>query len=307
MHSRLTVEDFVTNRRMLLAASDAFGRVMFSYKEITELAGHTSRVSSLLNVMDDIQAGRFEKRMVSSADSENADLLRSRGNVTEEESIEFINVPIVSPTGDILVKALSFSVHPGEHLLIVGPNGCGKSSLFRILGGLWPVYGGSVKKPPFSDIFYIPQRPYLSRGTLRQQVIYPDGTRQMRDRGMTDKDLHDILATLGIESIVHREGGWDAEEEWRDVLSGGLQQRIAMARLFYHKPKYAILDECTSSVTLDIEKVMYETAKTLGVTLMTVSHRRSLWKYHSKILQFDGVGNFVFTKLDAEKRLELEE
>ncbi|OSS50232.1 hypothetical protein B5807_04959 [Epicoccum nigrum] len=301
-------ESFVTNRRMLLMSSDAFGRVMFSYKEITELAGYTSRVSTLLDVIDDIQAGHFEKKLVSSANTEeNAAVLRGRGTVTEGEDIEFVNVPIVSPNGDVLVRKLSFTVKPGDHLLIVGPNGCGKSSLFRILGGLWPVYGGTVRKPPFEDIFYIPQRPYLSRGTLRQQIIYPDNLREMRDKGVTDDDLYNILSVVEIESIVDRPGGWDAEQEWTDVLSGGLQQRVAMARLFYHRPRYAILDECTSSVTLEIERVMYDEAKRLGITLMTVSHRRSLWKYHEKILQFDGQGHYVFTHLDAERRLELED
>lgn len=302
-------ESFVTNRRILLMSSDAFGRVMFSYKEITELAGYTSRVSTLLDVIDDVQAGHFEKKLVSSVDTaENAAVLRSRGTVIEGSDIEFTDVPIVSPNGDVLVRKLSFHVRPREHLLIVGPNGCGKSSLFRILGGLWPVYGGTVRKPRFEDIFYIPQRPYLSRGTLRQQIIYPDGVREMRAKGVTDADLMRILSVLEISHIVERqEGGWDAEAEWTDVLSGGLQQRVAMARLFYHAPKYAILDECTSSVTLEIERVMYEEAKRLGITLMTVSHRRSLWKYHENILQFDGQGNYVFTKLDAERRLALEE
>jgi len=293
---------------MLLSSSDAFGRVMFSYKEITELAGYTSRVSTFLDVMEDVRAGHFEKRLVSSASTEeNAAILGTRGQVTEGEDIDFVNVPIVSPNGDVLVKALTFSVKPGDHLLIFGPNGCGKSSLFRILGGLWPVYGGTVRKPPFEDIFYIPQRPYLSRGSLRQQIIYPDGVREMRDKGITDNDLHRILSIVEIDSIVERQGGWDAEQEWTDVLSGGLQQRVAMARLFYHAPKYAILDECTSSVTLEIERVMYEEAKRLGITLMTVSHRRSLWKYHKKILQFDGQGHYIFTDLDAERRLQLEE
>jgi ATP-binding cassette, subfamily D (ALD), peroxisomal long-chain fatty acid import protein len=301
-------ESFVTNRRMLLSSSDAFGRVMFSYKEITELAGYTSRVSALLDVMEDVAAGHFEKKLVSSASTEeNAALLRGRGQVEEGEAIEFIDVPIVSPNGDILVKKLTFSIQPGDHLLIVGPNGCGKSSLFRILGGLWPVYGGSVKKPKFEDIFYIPQRPYLSRGTLRDQIIYPDSLYEFRAKKASETDLLDILKILEIEAIVDRPGGWDAIEEWRDVFSGGLQQRIAMARLFYHKPKYAILDECTSSVTLEIEKKMYDTAKSLGTTLMTVSHRRSLWRYHSRILQFDGQGGYIFTKLDAERRMKLED
>ncbi|KAI0517294.1 ABC transporter transmembrane region 2-domain-containing protein [Xylaria bambusicola] len=302
-------ETFVTNRRMLLSASDAFGRIMFSYREIMELAGYTSRVASLLQVMDDIQAGHFEKKLVSSSGTEEHEaVLKGRGKVVESKDIEFIDVPIISPNGDVLVKALSFSLKQGDHLLVVGPNGCGKSSLFRILGGLWPVYGGTVYKPPFTDIFYIPQRPYLSRGSLRQQITYPDSLRAVRARGVTDAQLLDILKILSLEHLVELyPEGWDAEAEWRDVLSGGLQQRVAMARLFYHKPRYAILDECTSSVTLETEKIMYDNAKALGITLMTVSHRRSLWKYHSRILQFDGQGNYVFTKLDAEKRLQLED
>ncbi|KIV83079.1 hypothetical protein PV11_05138 [Exophiala sideris] len=301
-------ESFVKNRRMLLSSSDAFGRLMFSYKEISELAGYTSRVAGLLDVMDEVSAGRFQKNLVSSASiAENAEVLKGRGTIEESENIEFTDVPIVSPNGDVLIKKLTFAIKPGDHLLIVGPNGCGKSSLFRILGGLWPVYGGSVKKPKFEDIFYIPQRPYLSRGTLRDQIIYPDTLYEFRAKNGSEDELKEILETLEIGSVLNRPNGWDAVEEWRDAFSGGLQQRIAMARLFYHKPKYAILDECTSSVTLEMERKMYETAKGLGTTLMTVSHRRSLWKYHSMILQFDGQGGYVFSKLDAEKRIKLED
>ncbi|KAH7407168.1 ATP-binding cassette sub-family D protein-like protein member 1 [Cadophora sp. MPI-SDFR-AT-0126] len=302
-------ESFVTNRRLLLSSSDAFGRVMFSYKEVTELAGYTSRVATLLEVMDDIKAGQFEKTLVSDDNGgEQLELMRGRGTVIESEDIEFINVPIITPGGSVLVKALSFSMKRGDHVLVVGPNGCGKSSLFRILGGLWPVYGGTVRKPPLSQVFYVPQRPYLSAGSLRQQIIYPDSLRIMRSKGITDADLLSILRILDLDHLVDSfPNGWDAEAEWRDVLSGGLQQRVAMARLFYNRPKYAILDECTSSVTLEMEKIMYDHAKSLGITLMTVSHRRSLWKYHSKILQFDGQGKYIFTQLDAEKRLKLED
>ncbi|KAH9447171.1 hypothetical protein MJO28_015831 [Puccinia striiformis f. sp. tritici] len=303
-------QGFVTNRRLLLSASDAFGRVMYSYKDVSELAGYTARVSELFDTMDSIKLGHYEKRKVGSAitDLNSTSLLQNRGQVVEsKDEIIFDKVPIISPNGDVLIKSLSFSVKTGQHLLIVGPNGCGKSSLFRILGGLWPIYGGTVTKPASSEFTYIPQRPYLSLGTLRDQLIYPDSKKQMLDRGITDLDLLQILKIVDLDSIVEREGGWEVVREWRDALSGGDKQRLAICRLYYHCPKYAILDECTSAVTLDIEKIMYEHATSLGITLLTVSHRPSLWKYHKFILQYDGEGGYCFTELDAEKRLALQE
>lgn len=94
-----------------------------------------------------------------------------------------------------------------------------------------------MTKPPSEEIFYIPQRPYLSHGSLRQQIIYPDSKMEQIRRGVSDEELYAILEVVEIEGLVEKEGGWEAEKEWRDVWSGGIQQRVAMARLFYHAPK----------------------------------------------------------------------
>lgn len=93
---------------------------MYSYKEITELAGYTARVAELIDVFDDIKHGRFDKQLVTNADPE---LLRQRGVVELSDNIEFKGVPIISPNGDVLLRELTFSMRPGMHLLIVGPNG----------------------------------------------------------------------------------------------------------------------------------------------------------------------------------------
>ncbi len=128
---------------------------------------------------------------------------------------------------------------------------------------------------------FLPQRPYLSVGTLRDQVIYPDGEIEMRDRGRRDIELKHILEEAKLGYLPDREGGWDTRKEWKDVLSGGEKQRMAVARLLYHEPRYAFIDEGTSAVSSDVEGYLYEKAKEKGITLITISTRASLKKYHT--------------------------
>lgn len=174
-------EAYISNRRLLLSLADAGGRLMYSYKDLAELAGYTSRVFALLSTLHSLESGQvpsFPRPAELGPGVPYYDLGDLHGHltrVTEPLEVRFEGVPIVAPApgvprgGEELVKPLSLTIKAGDHLLITGPNGSGKTSVARVLAGLWPVFEGSVQCPRDEDIMFLPQRPYLSSGSLRDQ------------------------------------------------------------------------------------------------------------------------------------------
>lgn len=140
----------------------------------------------------------------------------------------------------------------------------------------------------------------MTVGCLRDQITYPGERENAEDN--TDEKLLELLSVVDLKSIVEREqDGLNAVGDWDSTLSGGEKQRLAMTRLFYHAPQYALLDECTSAVSLEAEGAMYEVAKQRGITLLTITHRvSSLAKFHKLVLRFDGEGGYTFGPLDQE-------
>uniref|UniRef100_A0A673BJU3 ATP-binding cassette sub-family D member 3 n=1 Tax=Sphaeramia orbicularis TaxID=375764 RepID=A0A673BJU3_9TELE len=294
-HSEL-LEDYYQSGRMLLRMSQALGRIVLAGREMTRLSGFTARITELMKVLKDLNTGRYERTMVSHQEKESD----TAEKVVLVEHTVFDHTPLATPNGDVLIRDLSFEVRSGTNVLVCGPNGCGKSSLFRVLGELWPLFGGHLTKPERGKLFYVPQRPYMTLGSLRDQVIYPDTLEEQRRKGISDQVLKEYLDNVQLGHILDREGSWDTVQDWMDVLSGGEKQRMAMARLFYHKPQFAILDECTSAVSVDVEDYIYSHCRTVGITLFTVSHRKSLWKHHEYYLHMDGRGNYDFKPITEE-------
>lgn len=292
-----------TAKNILIAGADALERLLSSYKEAHELAGYSNRVAKMFTVFEQVNRGVCKKNVAAAA-------ARARqqgatgvtfkdgqpqilGKVREVSNyIRLKNVPVITPNYDVVVPSLTLEMCQDMHLLITGPNGCGKSSLFRIMAGVWPVYSGEIERPASRQMYYVPQRPYMSLGTLRDQVIYPDSVDTMQSKGFTDAHLERILDKVHLNHVVTREGGWSAIGDWKDILSGGEKQRMGMARVLYHKPQFALLDECTSAVSIDVESQIYQAVKDLPCSLITITHRPSLYKYHTHLLVFDGQGGW---------------
>jgi putative ATP-binding cassette transporter len=178
-----------------------------------------------------------------------------------------------------LIHDLSADASALEPLLVQGPSGTGKTSLMRALAGIWREGGGSVTRPALSEVMFLPQRPYMILGTLRDQLTYP------RAAGASDEQLSEVLRAVNLANLPERFGGLDVEMHWADVLSPGEQQRLAFARLLLNHPRYAFLDEATSALDVANEELMYKLLNTHQIPFFSSGHRPTLLKYHRNVLQ----------------------
>jgi len=203
--------------------------------------------------------------------------------ITSEEANGFglSRVTLMTPNRKrTLIRDLTVNLESQSNLLVVGQSGVGKSSLLRAVAGLWTQGQGVVKRPPLAEIFFLPQRPYMLLGSLRDQMIYP-----RLEIDISEEDLRQILETVRLKDLPERVGGFDVVLDWADVLSLGEQQRLAFARLLVNRPGYAVLDEATSALDVGNEANLYSRLQQLEINYISVGHRPSIIVFHDRVLE----------------------
>mmetsp|Transcript_37550 Transcript_37550/g.74570 ORF Transcript_37550/g.74570 Transcript_37550/m.74570 type:complete len:699 (-) Transcript_37550:94-2190(-) len=287
---------------LIRQSSASLGDLLMVYKKLQTLSGFTARVSELIEALECV-SDRPERRLLC-ASSSAACVGGSKGNISVTD------VRVETPDGRLLVDDLTMELQQGESLLVTGPNGAGKTSLFRVLAGLWPVRAGQVLVPDPApcQMLYLPQTPYLVMGTVRDQVIYPDSfteaARKHNGQKSCDLKVRHCLQTAGLERLA--DCSLDRlEREWDDVLSGGEKQRLGWARLYYHTPAFAALDEATSAVNVQQEGPLYQAALDRHITLLSIAHRPTVRKFHQRELNLvgDGSGACTLQRISLETNL----
>lgn len=218
-------------------ASIAFSQVLFSVSyivnNIDRLAAFSASISRLEGFQGKVEAINAEMAELLAAEQAAAGGPMGAGAAAvRPESILVSHVDLVPPrTSRMLVRDLSLEVTANQRLLVVGPSGCGKTSFLRLVSGLWPPAAGHVQRPPMGELMFIPQKPYMLLGSLREQLCYP----QPADR-FSDDQLRHVLEEVRLPELVRRYPDLDIKQDWPRLLSLGEQQRLAFARLLLNSP-----------------------------------------------------------------------
>jgi len=183
------------------------------------------------------------------------------------------------PNGQTLLSDSTFTLPRGRSTLITGASGSGKSTLFRALAGIWPFGKGEVRVPAGARVLFLPQKPYIPIGTLRDAVKYPDENSKAADA--------EIVAALEAVKLGHLAPRLDEVGHWSNTLSGGEQQRLAVARALVFKPDWLFLDEATASLDEAMETAVYEALKhhLPSTTMISIGHRPSLRQWHDRKIE----------------------
>ncbi|XP_069714598.1 lysosomal cobalamin transporter ABCD4 isoform X4 [Phaenicophaeus curvirostris] len=286
-----------------------FSQLIDLSSTLTDVAGYTHRIGELQETLLSLgrkkNAGYLEAKACWDLDGSHS------GEDTAQRDTAFLLEQVtlsVPSSGKLLIKDLSLKISQGNSIMIVGNTGTGKTSLLRVLGGLWESTRGSVKMLTCfgpRGVVFLPQRPFFTDGSLREQVIYPLKEIYPVSGSSDDERIVRFLELAGLTDLLARAGGLDEQVDWNwyDILSPGEMQRLSFARLFYLQPKYAVLDEATSALTEEVEHELYRMCLQLGMTLISVGHRASLEKFHSWILKLHGEGRWDFIRCEKTKQL----
>lgn len=263
---------------LVMQISSAFGQVQGGLSYIVtiypDLASWHAVVDRLTGFSAHMQTTR------------NAAISQTALTHTTGDALHLESVSLHVPGGRPLLSNLSLSVAPGETMLLTGPSGSGKSTLIRVLAGLWPFGSGEVATPSRSVSLFLPQKPYLPLGSLRDILLYPHGAPDT-----STENLADILTSVGLPRLA---GELDERKSWPLILSLGEQQRIAFARILLQKPQWVYMDEATSALDEPAEAELYALLRQRlpHVTVISVGHRSALNAYHKSQLQLSGTGSW---------------